>query len=89
MTILLDFLALTIGINYLLNVLWAKLILCLYLFKLLAGIYEEYIIIILAALLYHNDTSWDTCTIENVGRQTDDGVNIVLLLNEETANLTF
>ena len=51
MAVLFYLLALTIGINNLLDVLWTKLVLGLDLFKLLAGINEQNIVILLTAFL--------------------------------------
>ena len=62
-----------------------KFVLSLYLFKLLACINEQNIVILLAAFLKDKDTSRYACAIENIGRQTDNGINIVFLLYQETA----
>ena len=86
MTVLFYLLALTIGINNLLDMLRTELVLGFDLFKLLAGINEQNIVILLTAFLEHQDTGRDACAIEYIGRQTDDGIHIVLLLNEETAD---
>ena len=78
----------TIGLNNLLDMLWAKFILCLNLLKLLAGIDKENIIVRLTALLHNEDTSRDTCAIEDICRQADNCIDVVLLLDEESTNLT-
>ena len=88
MTVLFYFLALTIGVNNLLDMLRTELVLCLDLLKLLAGINKQDVVILLTAFLEHQDTGRDACAIEDVGRQTDDGIHIVLFLNEETADYT-
>ena len=63
-------LALTIGINNLLDMLWAELVLRLDLFKLLAGINKQNVVILLTAFLEHQDTGRDACAIEDVGRKS-------------------
>lgn len=86
MAVLFYLLALTIGIYNLLNMLKTKLVLGLYLFKFLAGINEQNVVILLTAFLEHQDTSRDACAIEYIGWEPDDGIYIVLLLDEETAD---
>ena len=49
------------------------------------GINKQNVVILLTAFLEHQDTGRDACAIEYIGRQTDDGIHIVLFLNEETA----
>src|SRR5574344_1622219 len=86
MTVLFYLLALTISVNNLLDMLRTELVLGLDLFKLLAGINEENVVILLTAFLEHQDTGRDACAIEDIGRKSDDGIHIVLLLDEETAD---
>ena len=82
-SVFLYLLALTIGVNNLFDVLWTELVLGLHLLKLLAGINEKDVVILLATFLQYQDTGRDACAIENVRRQTDDCIHIVLLFNEE------
>ena len=76
MTVLFYLLALTIGINNLLDMLRTELVLGFDLFKLLASINEENVVILLTAFFEYQDTGRDACAIEDVGRQTDDGIHI-------------
>lgn len=66
--VFLNLLAITVGVNNLLNMLWAELVLCLYLLKILAGINEENTVVFLTAFLKHQNTGRDACSIEDVGR---------------------
>ena len=86
MAVLFYLLALTIGVNNLLDMLRTELVLCLYLFKLLAGINKQNVVILLTAFLEYQNTGRDACAIEYIGWEPDDGIHIVLFLNEETAN---
>ena len=86
MTVLFYFLSVTVGFDYLLDMLRTELVLRLDFLKLLAGINEQDVVILLAALLKHKDASRYARTIENVGRQTDNSIYVVLLLDEETAD---
>ena len=88
MTVFLYLLALTIGIYNLLDVLRTEFVLRLHLFKLLAGINEQDVIVFLAAFLHHKDAGRDACAIEDVGWKSDDGINIVLFLNKEATDDT-
>ena len=63
-----------------------EFVLRLYLFKLFACVDEENIVVLLTAFLEYEDAGGDACAIEDVGRQTDNGIHIVLFLNEETAD---
>ena len=89
MTIFLNLFALTVGADDLVDMLLTQLVLGLDLFELLAGIDEEDVVILLAAFLHYQNTGGDAGAVENVGRKSDDGVNVVLLLNEELTNLAF
>lgn len=66
--------------------LFPKLVLCLDLFKLFAGINEKDIIILLATFLEYKNTGRDARTLENIGRQTDNGIHIVFLFYEKTTD---
>lgn len=79
-------LALTIGINNLLDMLRTKLVLGLYLFKFLTGINKENIVILLTTLLEHQDTGGNACAIEDIGRKSDNSIHIIFLFDEETAD---
>ena len=68
MTVLFYFLTVTVGFNNLLYMLWTKLVLSLYFFKLLACVNEQDIVIFLTAFLEDKNTGRNTCTIEYVGR---------------------
>ena len=86
MAVLFYLLALTIGVHNLLDMLRTELVLCLDLLKLLAGINKQYVVILLTAFLEHQDTGRDACAIKDIGWEPDDGIHIVLFLNEETAD---
>ena len=86
MAVLFYFLALTISIYNFLDVLRTEFVLGLYLFKLLACINEQDVVILFTAFLKHQNTSRNACAIEDVGRESDDGIHIVLLLNEKTTD---
>ena len=66
MTVLFYFLAFTISFDNLLNMLLTKLVLSLYLFKLLACINKQNIVIFFTALLENKNTSRNACAIENM-----------------------
>lgn len=83
MAVFLNLRTISVCLDNLLNVLLAEFVLGLDLLELLAGIDEEDVVIVLAALLHYQDTGRDACAVKDVGRQTDDCVNVVLLLNEE------
>ena len=67
MAVFFYFFTVTVGFNNLLYVLWTKLVLSLYFFKLLACVNEQDIVILLAAFFEDKNTGRNTCTIENVG----------------------
>ena len=85
MTVLFNFLAVTVGFYNLLYMLRAEFVLGLDLFKLFAGINEQDIIVFLTAFLQYENTGRNTCTIEYIGWQTDNSIDIVFLLYQEAA----
>ena len=85
MTILFNLLAVTVSFYNLLDMLRTEFVLGLNFFKLFAGINEQDIIVFLTAFLQYENTGRNACTIENIGRQPDNGINIVFLLYQETA----
>ena len=55
--------------------------------KALAGIDDQHIVVV-TMLLEHHDKGWNTRAEEDVGRQTDNDINIITL-NQVATNLTF
>ena len=66
-----------------------EFVLRLNLLEFLAGVDEEDVVVLLAAFLHHQNTGGNAGPIENISRQADDGIDVVLLLNKELANLSF
>ena len=86
MAVFLYFLAFTVGADYFLYMFRTKLVLGLGLLELFAGIDEENVFILFTAFFHHEDTCRDARAIENVGGETDDGIDIILFLDKVLAN---
>ena len=69
------------------DVTFAQLVVFPFLYKTLRGINNQHIVI--ATMLFeHHDEGRDTCTKEDIGRQSDNGIDVVLL-NQVTTYFAF
>ena len=82
-----NILAVAHGVGYLLDVAGTELVLLAFLDKSLACVDDEHVVII-TMLLEHHHEGRNACAEEDVGWQTDDGVDVVLL-DETGADLLF
>lgn len=89
MAVLLNLLALTVGIDNLADMFGAQFVLRLNLLKLFARVDEQNVVTCFAALLDDENAGRDARAIEDVGRQTYDCVDAVALLNKELADFPF
>ena len=87
MAVFLNLFAFPIGADNLVDMLLTEFVLRFDLLELLAGVYEQDVVILLAAFFHHQDTGGDAGAIEDVGRETDNGVDVAFLLDEELTDL--
>ncbi|VAS64302.1 Uncharacterised protein [Klebsiella pneumoniae] len=89
MAVLLQRFPVVVSICNLVDMFRQQAILGFHFLKVVACVNKQNTVVVLAALTQHQHTGWDTCAIEDIGRQPDYCVNTVHLLNHELANMAF
>lgn len=84
----LDALPLPVGADDALDVLGAEVVVLSNFLKPLAGVDEEDVVGVLPLLLQHQNAGGDAGAVEDIGRQADDGVEPVAVLNQVAADVS-
>ena len=82
-----DALPFPVGADDALDVLGAELVLIAHLFKALTGVDEDDVVGILSLLFQHQNAGGDAGAVEDVGREADDGIEVIAIFDEVAADV--